>query len=254
VIDLHIHILPGVDDGPGTLEESLEIARGAVRDGTRIVAATPHVRDDYPTEPATMERLVVELRTALARADVGLDVRPGGEVALEHLRRVGPEGVRRFGLGGGDRYVLVEFPYDGWPLDLGMQVASLTRAGITPVLAHPERNRDVQSRPDRLGPLVEAGARVQVTAASIDGRLGQRAKAASFALLERRLVHLLASDAHAASVRGAGMSAAVEALGDGDLARWLVDVAPGAVLAGELLPGDPPPLRRRRFHLPLRRR
>lgn len=255
MIDLHIHILPGVDDGPGTLDESIALARSVAADGTRVVAATPHVRDDYPTEPATMERLVAELRQVLEDRDVDLDVRPGGEIALGRLQQLGAEGVRRFGLGGSDRYLLVEFPYAGWPLDLGMQVAGLQRSGMTPVLAHPERNGDVQASPERLRPLVEAGARVQITAASVDGRLGPRAKAASFALLELRLAHLLASDAHAPSTRASGMSDALIALGDDEVARRLVRDAPSAVLAGELLPAEGPSLRRRRrFALPRFRR
>src|SRR5437660_12758579 len=85
VIDLHSHILPGVDDGPATIEESLEIARRAAADGVRVIAATPHVRDDYPTEAATMERLVAELREAIHEERIPVDVRPGGEIAIDWL-------------------------------------------------------------------------------------------------------------------------------------------------------------------------
>jgi protein-tyrosine phosphatase len=251
VIDLHTHILPGVDDGARTPAESIELARCAVADGTRIVAATPHVRDDYPTDAPTMEGLVRELRRALKEANVGLEVLPGAEIALERVRRLRPEAIRRFGLAGSDRYVLVEFPYAGWPLDLGMVILDLRAQGVTPVLAHPERNREVQAQPDRLRPFVEAGARVQVTAASVDGRLGRGAARAATDLLDLRLVHLLASDAHSASVREVGLSAALDVLGDSPLGRWLVVDAPGAVLAGEALPAEAPRFqRRRRFRLP----
>src|SRR5437764_4214523 len=100
VIDLHSHILPGVDDGPATLEESLELARRAAADGVRVIAATPHVRDDYPTQPATMERLVAELRAAIQQEGIPIDVRPGAEIAIDWLDRLSDDDLGRFGLGG----------------------------------------------------------------------------------------------------------------------------------------------------------
>src|SRR5689334_22931575 len=118
MIDLHSHILPGIDDGPMTLEESLEIARRAAGDGVRVIAATPHVRDDYPTQAETMERLVGEVRAAIQREGIDVDLRPGGEIAIDWLGRLSESDFERFGLGGSPRYLLVEFPYAGWPLSL----------------------------------------------------------------------------------------------------------------------------------------
>ncbi len=85
VIDLHTHILPGLDDGARTLEESVAMARSAIADGIRVMAATPHVREDYPTRAAEMERGVGDLRQALAKEGLTLDVRTGGEIALDRL-------------------------------------------------------------------------------------------------------------------------------------------------------------------------
>lgn len=249
MIDLHSHILPGVDDGAATLEESLEMARAAVADGIQVIAATPHVREDYPTTPETMERLVAELSAELAAADIPLQVLPGGEIGLDRLDDLSPEDLRRFGLGGSEAHLLLEFPYVGWPLGLEERVFRLAAAGVAAVIAHPERNSEVQAAPERLEPAVRAGALVQVTAASLDGRLGRRSQRAGLDLLERRLAHLLASDAHAPSIRGIGMSAAVEALGDEELARWLTVDAPAAVVAGGEIPPRPGrPPRRRWWH------
>ncbi len=245
VIDLHLHILPGVDDGSRTLAESVELARASVADGVRVAAATPHVRDDYPTTADEMERLVREVRSALASAQVPLDVRPGGEIALERLPELTVDELRRFGLGGTQRYLLLEFPYYGWPLGLGAQVSVLTSQGFVPVLAHPERNVDVQDEAERLRPIVEQGALVQLTAASVDGRLGARTRAAAFELLDRSLAHLLASDAHGPEIRGAGLSSAVSALGDAELAHWLTTEVPAAMLDGRPLPERLPPPKRR---------
>jgi protein-tyrosine phosphatase len=239
MIDLHSHILPGVDDGPATLEESLELARSAAADGIRVIAATPHVRDDYPTTPTTMERLLAELRAAIQGEGIPIDVRPGGEIAIDWLDRLSDEDLVRFGLGGSPHYLLVEFPYAGWPLSLHEWVFRLVTRQITPVIAHPERNADVQANPDELRPLVDAGALVQITAASLDGRIGRSSKAAAIGLIERGLAHLLASDAHTPDVREAGLKAAAEAVGDAALARWMTLEMPMAIVTDAPLPRRP---------------
>jgi protein-tyrosine phosphatase len=238
VFDLHTHILPGLDDGPATLDESLEIARAAVADGIELVAATPHVRSDFPTRPERMEAAVEELRAELARAEIPLEVRTGGEVALPELDR-DPTELRRFGLGGNRAYLLVEFPYFGWPLDLADRLFRLAASGITPVIAHPERSAEVQADPQRLRPLVEAGALVQVTAASIDGRIGPTSQRTGLGLIADGLAHVLASDAHLPAIRGIGMTAAVETLGDVRLARWLSREVPEAIVRRQPLPARP---------------
>jgi protein-tyrosine phosphatase len=251
VIDLHSHILPGLDDGAATLAQSLAIARAAVEDGIEVLAATPHVREDYPTSADEMEERVATVREAVAGQGIPLDVRPGGELAFDRLDRLSADDLRRFGLGGNPSCVLIEFPYYGWPLELGERLFRFRTEGVTPVLAHPERNADVQGDPERLGGLVRGGALVQLTAASVDGRLGRRAREAAHALLELELAHLIASDAHAPSVRAIGMRAAAEAVGDEQLADWLTHAVPAALLAGDPLPERPvfEPRRRRWFGL-----
>ncbi len=244
MIDLHAHILPGVDDGPATLAESLELARRAAADGVRVIAATPHVRDDYPTRPATMERLVGELRAAIQQQGIPIEVRPGAEIAIDWLDRLSDDDLSRFGLGGSPHYLLLEFPYAGWPLSLHEWVFRLVTREITPVIAHPERNADVQADPEELRPLVDAGALVQITAASLDGRIGRSSRAAATALLERGLVHLLASDAHTPEVREAGLLAAVDAVGDAALAKWLTLEMPMAIVTDAPLPRRPEARRR----------
>jgi protein-tyrosine phosphatase len=239
VIDLHSHILPGLDDGPETLASSLEIARAAVADGIRVVAATPHVRDDYPTDAATMERAVEELRDALRSNMIPLDIRTGGEIAIEWLDRLPPDELRRFGLGGNPNYILIEFPYYGFPLNLVGAAFDLSSRGITPVIAHPERNADVQMSPEKLRPIVRSGGLIQITAASLDGRIGPSSQRAAHQLIELELAHLLASDAHHATIREVGMGAAVKAVGDRELGRWLAEGVPQAILDGTRLPMRP---------------
>ncbi len=252
MIDLHSHILAGVDDGARTIGESLAIARAAVDSGVELMAATPHVRDDFPTTPETMERLVQETQTALRAAGIELDLRSGGEISLGFLSRLGPDELRRFGLAGNPRYVLLEFPYEGWPLGLETVVGSLREEGITVVLAHPERSESVQVSPLQLLPAVAEGALVQLTASSLTGAGGRRARQAADSLLERELAHLVASDLHAPESRS-GLDAAAEALGGGALPRWLTHDVPCAIANDLPLPPRPPHRGRRRRRLGFRR-
>jgi protein-tyrosine phosphatase len=246
VIDLHSHLLPAIDDGPDTLEGSLAIARAMVEDGVRTVAATPHVRDEWPTSVEAMEAGVEEVRSALAAEGIALEVLPGGEIALDSLARLSDDERRRFGLGGNPNLLLLEFPYWGWPLELETVVRRLVAEGVTPVIAHPERNEEVWPQPERLAGAVQAGAVCQLTAASVDGRLGQAQRDCSRRLLELELAHLIASDAHTAWIREAGMGRAAQAVGDEALARWLTEAVPAALVAGEPLPPRPAVEQRRR--------
>jgi protein-tyrosine phosphatase len=239
MIDLHSHILWGLDDGAQSPADSLEIARAAVADGITVIAGTPHVRDDWPTAAEQMEARVGELTDALSAARIPLAVRPGGEIAVEWITRLTVDELARFGLGGNPRYVLVETPYYGWPVALTDSLSALLAAGITPVLAHPERNAEAQDYPDRVKHLVERGVLVQVTAASIDGRIGRRAQKCGLLLVRNGWAHMLVSDAHHASIREVGLSAAAKAAGGGALARWLTYDVPAAILEDQPLPERP---------------
>ena len=244
MIDLHSHVLPGLDDGAVDLNDALEICKAAAADGIEVLAATPHVRDDYPTTPEQMEQALAAVRAAAG--DV-VRLVPGGEIDLAQLDRPHDE-LARFALAGNPAYLLVETPYAGWPLDLAEKLFRLLTRGVTPVLAHPERSPEVQVRPELLEPIVAGGTLVQVTAASIDGRGGRRARACAATLLERGFVHLLASDAHSAGLRAIGMSDAAAAIGDDALAHWLTVGVPGSIVAHEPLPPRPRSARpRRRF-------
>jgi len=132
MIDLHSHILPGLDDGARTLEDSL-----AIVSMPSATAATPHVREDYPTPVETMETAVARLRRALADADVRLELHTGGEIALDRLDLLDEDVLRRFGLAGG-RHLLLETPYYGWPLDLAERLVRLYDAWGKPVFSPQE--------------------------------------------------------------------------------------------------------------------
>jgi protein-tyrosine phosphatase len=239
VIDLHSHILPGIDDGARTLDDSIEMALAAVNGGISTVAATPHVRKDYPTLAGAMERLLGALREALAFLSIDLRVLGGAEIAISSLRALEQDDLRRFALAGNPRYLLVEFPYFGWPIGLEADIEQLRGLGITPVLAHPERNPDVQLAPEQIKLAVSAGALVQLTAASVDGRLGSRTRETAFELIRNGLAHLIASDAHLPSVRSIGLQGAYQALNESELAHWLVEDVPRAIVEDTPIPPRP---------------
>ena len=251
MIDLHSHVLPGIDDGAATIDGSLDILRAAQAEGIARIAATPHVRHDWPTTPEQMEQLVAQVQEAARASGIAVEVLPGGELDLAYADSLGDDDLHRFGLGGNPNLLLLEFPYVGWPVGLPDLVFRLRVRGYSTVLAHPERNTEVQDRPERLRELVDAGVWVQLTAASVDGRLGRRNAAGARALLDAELAHLVASDAHAPAIRAIGMGAAAEAVGDAQLARWLTHEVPEALLAGKAPPPRPAQTKKR---MRLRRR
>jgi protein-tyrosine phosphatase len=246
VIDLHAHLLPEVDDGPDSMREAVAMSRAAVEAGIRTVVCTPHMIEHYPTDPARVHRKVAELREALAAAGVPLEVLPGGEIALSWLSHLGDEELRLASLGGGGRWLLLEMPFQGWPLALPRAIADLEIRGYGVILAHPERAESIQRAPDRIRDLVGRGALVQLTAGSFTGDHGAAARRTAALLLAGGMAHLLASDAHSAGPwRGPELEPGLVAAADAvDVhpqgLRWMVDDGPRAVLEGR--PVRPPRL------------
>jgi protein-tyrosine phosphatase len=251
-VDLHSHVLPGLDDGAATIEESLELARALAASGVGVLAATPHCSERYPTTARQLDAGLAAVRLALRQAGIPLELVAGAEIALDRVRGLDDETLEAFTLGGAGRYVLLEFPYDGWPVGLPRQLAELAAAGIGAVLAHPERNREVQLAPQRLAGLVDEGALVQVNAGSfLRARAGQVATVA-WSLLESGLVHVLASDSHRPGSRPT-LADAADSL-PGEVFECLARDAPAAILAGKRPPALPPVPPRKRRRLPFTRR
>jgi protein-tyrosine phosphatase len=239
VIDLHSHILPGLDDGSRSLEEARDLARQAVAEGITAIAATPHVRADYPTTPDEMEWGVHELREDFEAEGIDVRVLHGAELDLGMLWQVPRGDLTRLTIAQTGRYLLLEVPYRGWPMALATTVASLVHSGVVPLLAHPERNPEVQDRPARVEELVDSGALVQVTAGSLAGGHDRAAQHAAEQLVELGVVHVIASDSHGPHITRGGIPAAVEALGDEALARYLTVDVPTAIAGGKDAPAHP---------------
>jgi protein-tyrosine phosphatase len=240
LVDLHSHILCGVDDGARSLQESIEIAAAASAAGVRRIVATPHIRTG-PTgaEISSLPARVRELNEALSASGIPLDVETGGEVDLSRLATLDAAEIEIVGLAG-TQCVLIETPYGRDPI--GASFESLVRLalsrGITPLLAHPERNPQLATV-QLVGRLVAEGAYVQITASSLFGEFGRRAHTHALELIESGLAHVIASDAHDAGARIAALAELARdraSVAGAHLAlriATMIDVNPAALLSGE---------------------
>ena len=245
MIDLHAHLLPGIDDGPPEVGESVWLAREMADGGVEAVAATPHCRSDHPTVvPAELAERCARLEARLEDEAIRLVILPAGEADLSWALAASDEDRRlvSYGQHGGD--LLVETPYVPLTLNFEEMLFKLTIEGFRLLLAHPERNPTLQEDPGRIVELVRRGALLQVTAASLVGP-PRRSRTAGLArdLVKEGLAHVLASDAHGPAAPGRatlaeGVAAAAELVGEAR-ARWMVEDAPAAVVMGDPLPRAP---------------
>src|SRR5918992_5111121 len=184
MIDLHAHILPGLDDGPESLEAALAMARVATAAGTRAMATTSHVNRLFGLEPDDLAAARAALAERLREDSIELELLAGGEIAPGRLPELDDGRLSEFALGGGP-YVLLECPFS--PVDgrLDAMVDDLQRRGFQVLLAHPERSPTFQRDPARLDRLVKRGALAQVTTGSFAGDFGEIARRAATGMLER---------------------------------------------------------------------
>jgi protein-tyrosine phosphatase len=251
VIDLHSHVLPGIDDGPPDIGGSLALARAAVSAGTRVMAATPHIGHRYPIVPGELPGRVAALNEALAESGIPLDVVRGGELAASLAADLPPSDLEAIALDGGS-CILLECPFVMSGGVMPAVVAHVRERGFRVLLAHPERSPEYLRDPRLLTALVEDGAYVQVTAASLVGRFGRTVRKYALGLLDAGLIHVVASDAHDAHDRGPELVEAVEeavrhARLPAGATRFLTEEAPRALLDDAPVPPFPAGRRRRRW-------
>ena len=236
MIDLHSHLLPGVDDGAATLAEAVELARHAVQDGIRIAVLTPHIHPGrYDNTRASLAGQVEALQAELQKQQIPLKLRLGAEVRIgvESLEQILEGEVPFLGEADGYRIMLLEFPHQMIPVGSQQFVEKLLQLKIRPLIAHPERNKSVMAQPERIRSFVEAGCWLQLTAGSIAGRFGEPARLTAITLLEEAWVHVIATDAHNIEHRppalSEGRSAAAVIVGEA-LAMKMVRERPAHIL------------------------
>ncbi len=243
MIDLHCHILPGIDDGPRDMAVSLAMARCAVDDGITYIACTPHIYPGlYENDGPGIAAAVQALRAALAQAGIPLQLGFGADT---HLAPDLLEGIRagRVPTLAGSRYLLLEPPHHVAPPRLDQTVFSLLGAGIVPVITHPERLSWIENHYPLMATLVRQGAWMQLTSGSLTGRFGPRPRYWAERMLDEGLVHIVATDSHHIDKRppllAEGRDAAARRVGD-DEARHLVLTRPQGIL-DNIAPGQLPP-------------
>ena len=249
MIDIHSHILPGLDDGSHSPEESVAMLRMAAAAGTTDIVATPHSNHEYRFDSALVEREIAGLQAAIGatpQIHYGCDFQLTPDNIEDAIRSPGKYSINHRG------YLLVEFSDFLIPKTTSEIFAQLMRAGLCPIVTHPERNQLLRSRLKELAGWVEEGALIQVTAQSMLGLFGKSARTAAHELMRMGLVHFLASDAHDLDHRTTALDAAwryVEADFGKEAAVRILEENPRAVLAGVGLNPAPYALKKKWFGL-----
>lgn len=244
MIDLHCHLLPGLDDGVRDLSEALVLARQQVADGVQVVACTPHVFPGlYHNSGPQIRHATEDLQAALEAEGIPLTLVVGADVHVTPHLIAGLKSGDIPSLNG-TRYVLVEPPHHVAPPRLEEFFFSLVAAGYVPILTHPERLTWIEERYEAFGKLVRAGVWMQLTAGSLTGQFGQRAKHWAIKLLQDGHAHILATDAHDPVKRPANLSRgwdlATQIVGNEE-AEHLVLTRPLGILTDELPTNLPMP-------------
>ena len=236
MVDIHCHILPGIDDGAKSWEMTAEMCRMAAADGITHIVATPHANHRYPYHRERYTEMLGQLRDA---ADGKLTFSLGCDFhfSYDNLRDA-LENPRRYTIGD-TQYLLIEFSDYGIPPSVREDIFALRSHGIVPIITHPERNQPLLKKPEMVLTLVEQGCLVQVTADAVTGAWGGRSQKMVEWLLKQQAIHVVASDAHDTVRRKPRMSEArdtIAKLAGAEVAEALVTHNPEAVIEGKNLP------------------
>jgi protein-tyrosine phosphatase len=242
MLDLHAHVLPGIDDGPRTMTEAVALAAAAESDGVTTLCATPHVRPDHPgVVLSELAERTADLQAATRRAGLAIKIVSGAEVDVFWAQHADDEALDLASYDQHGTDLLIETPYGELPPIFEDLLFRLTLRGYRLLLAHPERSPTLRRSPARLKALVERGVLVQVTAGALAGPRRSRSRRLAHTLVRSQLAHVIASDVHRPVSGRATLSEGVRAAARRapQRATWMVTGAAAAVLAGVPLPGPP---------------
>jgi protein-tyrosine phosphatase len=240
MIDLHAHLLPGLDDGAKTLEESVQMCWISYKDGVRTIVGTPHTLNglylnDRETILAKVKELNEALNSELRTPNLELRILPGADVRLCEKTLLQLDQGKVMTISDGKKYLFLEFPSQGIPYQAEEIIFQIMTRGITPIITHPERNLEIGQRPQRYYKMIQMGCFGQVTAMSLTGEFGSKVRQIAERLLKNRLIHFIASDAHSIDGRppilSKGVRAAAKIVGKEE-AQKMVTKYPRAILEG----------------------
>ncbi|MEB6548875.1 tyrosine protein phosphatase [Heyndrickxia sporothermodurans] len=213
MIDIHCHILPGIDDGAQNVTDSIAMAKQAVSEGIHTIIATPHHKNGkYNNRKVEIIDQVKELNKELKKAGIELTILPGQE------NRIFGEIIQDYHEGeiltltGQSNYLFIEFPSGHVPRYSKQLLYDIQLQGLTPIIVHPERNSELIENPNQLYEFVKNGAATQITAASLTGHFGKKIKKFTEQLIEANLTHFIASDAHNVTNRSFKMNEALDVI------------------------------------------
>jgi len=240
IVDIHSHLLPGLDDGSSSWQETLAMAQMAVAEGISTMVVTPHQLGNFAQNRGDqIRRRTTELQRFLESHQVPLNVLPGGDVRIEPEMMMGLQQGDVLTLADRGRHVLLELPHEIYfPLEPVLE--QLGAAGYVGILSHPERNHGLQRSREVLGPLVDRGCLMQLTAGSLTGLFGQTSCEVSKWMLNEGLVHLIATDAHGCKVRRPRIQQALQCVAqwtDNETARALGCQNPQSIVYGQEVAG-----------------
>jgi protein-tyrosine phosphatase len=251
LIDIHSHILPGVDDGAQSMEDAIKMARAAVNDGIKILCATPHHRNGrYENEKTLIEQEVQRLNNELEKLDIPLYIVPGQEIRLYRELLDDLDQDLLLPLSNEGNYFLVEFPSNHVPDYAAHLCYELKIRGYTPIIVHPERNNKLIENPELLYELVKEGALTQVTANSVIGKFGKNIMNFSHDIIKAKMAHFIASDAHNVSSRGFHLTEAYEFIHKkfGASMRYYLQENAELVIQGQtILAEEPEMIKKKKF-------
>lgn len=237
MVDIHCHILPGIDDGPQSWELTAEMCRVAALDGITHIVATPHCNHEFAYDRDRYTDMLGDLSDSAEGKltfSLGCDFHFSYDNIQDALAH-----PRRYTIGE-SQYLLVEFSDFGIPPEVKQNLLLISSSGMVPVITHPERNRPLLNKPEMVLEFVEQGCLVQVTANSFTGYWGSRSQRMAEWLLKRQAIHVIASDAHDPARRPPVLSEArkvVTELAGAEVADALLVQNPAAIVDGESLPG-----------------
>ena len=230
MIDIHCHILPGLDDGPRAIESSVKMARQAHEDGIQTIVAAPHIHS-FDLTPDRINHACNQLQNRLTAEKIPLRLIPGGEVNAFYF----PNEVSHYTIGS-TPFILLEFPHSHWPAQASQILFNMTSSGFYPIIVHPERNPGIVHNPKLLIELLNDNVKVQITAGSLLGQFGEKSSACARYLLKKGVVHFLATDAHDPDYRqpilSKGLKAAAKVIGKKEASK-LVEDNPAAILTAK---------------------
>ena len=210
MIDLHCHILPGIDDGAKTPKDTLEMLEFAISEGITAVTATPHYNSEYQNERPSILSKVKEVETLIRENNLPIQILPGQEVRTTGELLEDFQAGKLMTVAGNTRYILVEFPSSHVPHYAERLFYEMGLKGLQPILVHPERNSGIINNPDLLYKFISKGVLSQVTASSVSGHFGKKIQKLSFQIIDHNLTHFIASDAHNITSRAFKMQEAFE--------------------------------------------